>query len=607
MPEMSASSRNYLPHKVNREIRADGSVVLTSGHALPETVDNTGKWLERWASDAPQRTFLAERSGEGWREETYASVLDKVKVLAGSLLDLGLSSDKPILIISGNGVDHGILALAGQYVGIASMPIAEQYALIPQAHDRLKYAVDLVKPGLIYAVDGERYGAALALEELSGIPKLVSINPGKGHLVFEDLLKSGQGGDIASERNAVGPDTIAKLLLTSGSTSLPKAVETTHRMLVVNQAQINTYLPFLKDKPPRIVDWLPWNHVFGGSHNFNMMLANGGSLYIDDGKPVKGLFQRSLENLSRVAGTLAFNVPVGFAMLLEAMRKDDGLRERYFADLDMIFYAGASLPQDVWKGLEELAIKTSGQVPLLTSSWGLTETAPACTLQHQPPQSSGVIGVPVPGVIAKLLPLEGERWEIRVKGPSIFRRYFNDPAKTEEAFDEEGYFKPGDAVKFVDETAPEKGLRFDGRIAEDFKLMTGIWVKASQLRLDALAALAPFAADVIITGEGMNEIGMMIFPNRDAIAAAGFEMRDDGALCRAAGLEEEIASRITDMNAGSGSSNRITRAVLLSEPPSLADGEMTAKGNLNFRAVLKRRPDVFGRLYNEADSAVISV
>ncbi len=607
MTGMSANSRNYLPHKVNREIRADGAVILTSGHALPEAVENTGKWLEQWAKVAPARTFLAERSGEGWREENYSGVLEKVRALAASLLALGLSSEKPVLIISGNGVDHGILSLASQYVGIASMPLAEQYALIPQAHDRLKYAADLVKPGLIYAVDGERYGAALALEELSGIPKLVSVNPGNGHLVFDDMLKNGQGIDIDAARSAVVPDTIAKLLLTSGSTSLPKAVETTHRMLTVNQAQINTYLPFLKDKPPRILDWLPWNHVFGGSHNFNMMLANGGGLYIDDGKPVKGLFQRSLENLSQVTGTLAFNVPVGFAMLLDAMRRDDGLRERYFTDLDMIFYAGASLPQDVWKGLEELAIKTSGQVPLLTSSWGLTETAPACTLQHQPPQSSGVIGVPVPGVSAKLLPLEGGRWEIRVKGPSIFTRYFNDPAKTDEAFDEEGYFKPGDAVKFVDDAAPEKGLRFDGRIAEDFKLMTGIWVKASQLRLDALAALAPFVADVIITGEGMNEIGMMIFPNRDAIGEAGFELSDDAMFCRAEGLEGEIASRIAKMNSGSGTSNRITRVVLLSEPPSLADGEMTAKGNLNFRAVLKRRPDAFERLYNDAESAVIRV
>ena len=597
--------KTYLPHKVKREDRPGGEIILTSGHDLPEPASNTGQWLHQWAHNAPGRVFLAERSGDGWREESYAEVLEMVRGIAASLVAMGLSERKPVLIISGNGVDHGILALATQYVGIPSMPVAEQYALIPQAHDRLRHACQLIRPGLVYAVDGEKYAGALALEEFAGIPKLVSVNPDKGHLVFSELAKGAAGVDVDPERARVGPDTIAKMLLTSGSTSLPKAVETTQRMLTVNQAQIAAYLPFLSEKPPLIVDWLPWNHVFGGSHNFNMMLANGGSLYIDDGKPVRGLFERSLENLKMMAGTLAFNVPAGFSMLLDAMQRDDELRKRYFADLDMVFYAGASLPQNVWKGLEEMALKTSGQIPLLTSSWGLTETAPACTLQHQPPESSGVIGVPVPGIEAKLLPLEGERWEIRVKGPSVFKRYFNDPGKTGEAFDDEGFFKPGDAVKFVDVNAPEKGLRFDGRIAEDFKLMTGIWVKASQLRLDALAALAPFAADVIIAGEGRNEIGMMIFPNRDAIAENGFQLSDEGSLCQAKELGDEIASRIEKMNKGSGSSNRITRAVLLREPPSLADGEITAKGNLNFRAVLKRRQDAFDRLYDDGDEALI--
>ena len=288
---------------------------------------------------------------------------------------------------------------------------------------------------------------------------------------------------------------------------------TTHRMMCTNQVQLADAMPFLRARPPRIVDWLPWNHVFGGSHNFNMMLANGGSLYIDDGKPVKGLFERTVENLSLITGTLCFNVPVGFSMLLGALRKDAGLRQRFFEDLDMIFYAGASLPQDIWQGFEHMAVETKGEVPLITSSWGLTETAPAMMLQHEPTENSGVVGVPLNGVTAKLIPDGEMRCEVRVKGPNLMPGYFEAPEKTAEAFDDEGFFITGDAMRFVDPEDINKGMKFDGRISEDFKLLTGTWVRAAQLRIDILAALSPLASDLVVTGADKSEIGVMIFPN----------------------------------------------------------------------------------------------
>ncbi len=363
-------------------------------------------------------------------------------------------------------------------------------------------------------------------------------------------------------------------------------------------------LPFLGQRRPRIVDWLPWNHVFGGSHNFNMMLANGGSLYIDGGKPVAGLVDKTIENLRMVAGTLAFNVPIGFAMVRDAMRSDEELRRRYFEDLDMLFYAGASLPQDVWSDLEAMAREVRGDVPLFTTSWGMTETAPACIIQHELTAMSGVIGVPVPGVTIKLVPDEGERFELRAKGPNVTPGYFDNPAATAQAFDEEGFLRTGDAVKFVDPADMAKGMRFDGRISEDFKLMTGIWVRAANLRLELMGALKDIAADVIVTGADRREVGVMIFPSPGARSRT--DVREiDGALFSAS-LAAEISAALRNLPAH-GSSGKIARALILSDPPSIADGEITAKGNLNFRKLLDRRANLLARLYDNADPATILV
>jgi feruloyl-CoA synthase len=359
---------------------------------------------------------------------------------------------------------------------------------------------------------------------------------------------------------------------------------------------------------PRIVDWLPWNHVFGGSHNFNMMLANGGTLYIDDGKPVKGLIDRTLENLSMVTGTMAFNVPVGFGFLIEAFGKDADLKRRFFEDLDMVFYAGASLPQKMWQALEEMAMEVKGEVPLMTSSWGLTETAPAAMFQQEPTDSAGRIGVPMAGVELKLIPDADMRCEVRVKGPSVMTGYFNNLAKTAEAFDEDGFFITGDAMQFVEPGNPDKGMKFDGRISEDFKLNTGTWVRAAQLRLDLLALLGPLAADLVITGADRHQIGVMIFPNMAELEKEGFGTEaTDGALTNRLLLGEihrRLAERAREV---SGSSVHVGRAMVLAEPPNMGEGEMTAKGNLNYRRVLDRRKALLERLYSDGDPAVTTV
>lgn len=601
---MKRTSR-FIPHAVLRERRPDGSILLRSAHGLGPVANRTGDWVHRWAERAPDRVFLAERSGAGWREETYAATLQKVRAIAASLLARGMGPDTRILIMSGNGVDHGLLSLAAQYAGIPTVPVAEQYSLIHGAHGRLRHAIDLVRPAMAYVVDADQYAEALALDALDGI-EIVASRPGQAKVTaFEDLLKGDASVDVDAAFAAVTPDTVAKILMTSGSTSNPKGVLTTHRMMCVNQTQIADALPFLRQRPPRIVDWLPWNHVFGGSHNFNMMLANGGSFYIDDGKPVKGLFERTIENLSMVTGTLSFNVPVGFEMQLDAMRRDEGLRRRYFENLELVFYAGASMPQHVWQGLEEMAMEVKGEIPLMTSSWGMTETAPATIMQHEPIDRSGVVGVPMTGVTVKLLPDDDMRCEVRVKGPNIMPGYFEDDEKTREAFDDEGFLITGDAMVFVDPAVPARGMRFDGRISEDFKLLTGTWVRAAGLRADLLACLAPLASDLVITGQDRNEIGALVFPNREALAEAGFDLEEqDGALTCPL-LLSDIHRRLAE-RAGriSGSSSRIGRALVLGEPPSLTDGEITAKGNLNPRKVQTRRSALLERLYDDADAAV---
>lgn len=593
-----------IPHDVRQDVRPDGSLLLTSGVPLGPTVQNTGRWLHHWAGSAPSRIFLAERDGAGWREETYAASLQKVQNVAQALLARGMSAQTPILVLSGNSIDHGILALAAQYVGIPVVALAEQYALIRAANDRLIDAIEMVRPAMAYVADAGRFADAIGLAELAGIEIVASVTEGAPGKVtgFSELLRGDGSVDLAAAHALVGPETVAKVIMTSGSTSKPKGVLTTHGMLCVNQAQMASVLPVLTARPPVILDWLPWNHVFGGSHNFNMMLAHGGSLYIDDGKPTKNDAGRMLENHSMVTGTLALNVPVGFSLLLDAMRKDEALRRRFFGDLDLMFYAAASLPAEVWDGLEQMATEVRGDVPMMVSSWGMSETAPASIMVHENVGRAGVIGVPLPEVRVKLLPLEDERYELRVAGPNVMRGYFKDPVKTRESFDNEGFLITGDAVRLRDKDDPNAGLIFDGRTSEDFKLLTGTWVRAANLRLSILGLLDGLVQDVVVTGQDKSDIGLLIFPLQEAL-----EDTDDEPVLDAPGLATEIAQRLGEAASTSGSSMRIARALLMAEPPSVADAEITPKGSLNPRKILTRRAALFERLYSADDPAVIRI
>ncbi|NUB45493.1 feruloyl-CoA synthase [Fertoebacter nigrum] len=587
---------SYTPHRVIREDRADGSILLRSGHDLGPVARNTGDWLHHWAAAAPDRVFVAERSGEGWREEAFAATLAQVQAIGAVLVGRGLGPDTPIVMLSGNGVDHLLLSLAAQYVGVPVVPLAEQYALIPEAYGRLIYVVDKVRPAMAYVTDAALYAGALALPQLHGMEVVASVPGGAAVTPFADLLRGDGGVDLAAAHARVGPDTLAKILFTSGSTSDPKGVLTTHGMMCANQAQMAAAMPFLSARPPKILDWLPWNHVFGGSHNVNMMLCHGGSLYIDDGKPTKAGFAASLRNLREHPGSLSFNVPVGFAMLVAAMEADAGLRRAYFGGLDLIFYAGASLPQDVWEKLERFAMAEQGRLPLMASSWGMTETAPAAIMVHEPIGRSGVVGVPLPGVTVKLLPDADMRCELRVTGPNVMAGYYADPVKSAEAFDDEGFLVTGDALKFLDPGDAARGLVFDGRVSEDFKLMTGTWVQAGALRLEALAALAGVVQDVVICGHDRGEVGLLVFP----LAGHGQADGDD--------LRQVLRQRLAPLaRQATGSARCIARALVLAEPPRLDLHEVTDKGSLNIRRILTRRADMVDRLYDNDDPAVIRV
>ena len=591
---------NLRPHSIVRGDRADGSILLRSGYDLGPVAATTSDWVQHWAVATPNRTFLAERSGAGWRTISYGETWQRLRAIAAGLLEMDLGPEAPLMILSGNSIDHGLVSLAAHHVGIPTVPVAEQYALIPEAHSRLQYVDNLVSPGAVFAADPEPYGSAIAL---LGRPA-ISSGGGGGTTALDDLTGA---ADVEAAHAGVGPDTTAKILMTSGSTSDPKGVVTTQRMMTVNQAQIAACMPFLGTRPPVLVDWLPWNHTFGGSHNFNMVLANGGTLYIDDGKPLPHLFPRTLENLRLVSGTISFNVPVGFSQLVNALREDRALRRAYFAKLDMIFYAGSSLPQNTWAALEDLAMQELGRLPLITTSWGLTETAPAAITQYTPAKGAGIIGVPLPGVMVKLTD-EGEgRYAASVKGENVFPAYHRNPGKTAAAFDAEGYFVTGDAMSFVDATDMSQGLRFEGRLSENFKLTNGTWVQAASLRLELLSLLAPLAQDVVICGAGRDALAILIVPNLAAFDVAEMALDLANPLAVSQRAFAALAKRLQPAAAvARGSAKRITKCAILSYPPSLALGEVTAKGNINYSKLLEARAVLVDRLYSD-DPAVLNL
>jgi feruloyl-CoA synthase len=581
----------------------DGTILMRSPEPLGPYPDKLTERIVYWAERAPGRIFMAQRDAKGeWRRLTYAGLLRNVRAIGQALLDRKLSAERPVAILSDNDLEHVQLALAAQYVGVPSAAISPAYALVSSDHAKLKHVLGLLKPGLVFANDGARYAAALNAAVPADVEIVVTVNPISGRAVtgFDALLTSQPSDAVERAHAAVTPDTVAKFLFTSGSTGMPKGVINTQRMLCSNQQMIVQSLPVFGEEPPVFIDWLPWNHTFGGNHNIGITLYNGGSLYIDDGKPVPALIERTVRNLREIAPTVYFNVPKGFEMLVPYLREDRALRETFFSNLKMIFFSGAALPQHVWTALEDLAVETIGvRIPII-SGLGSTETAPFALCANWPVDRSGIIGLPVPGLELKLVP-SGQKLEVRVRGPNITPGYWRMPEISAKSFDEEGYYKMGDAARFIDIEKPEKGLMFDGRISEDFKLTSGTWVSVGPLRGRFIAHFAPFVRDVVIAGHDRDELAGLVIVDLDNCRALCPDLPADAGITqivhdprvrlRFAELLESFARQAT------GSSTRMERIVLLDEMPSLDVGEVTDKGSINQRAVLDHRAALVADLY----------
>ena len=584
---------------------SDGGVVLRSPQSIGDYPESQSAWLIKWASKTPNSIFLADRSiGEsGWRRITYQEFLTQIASVAQALLNRGLSVERPVAILSDNSIDNALLLYGAMHVGIPVVPISPAYSLMSDDFGKLKHILEVTNPGLVYVSNGKKFAKALKNINFDGTEVVVSSNAPAGidSTDFEELLAVIPTTEVETNKKKVGPDTIAKILFTSGSTGLPKGVINTQRMLCSNQQAIAQVWTFLEEKPPITLDWLPWNHTFGGNHNLNMILRNGGTMYIDGGKPAPGIIEQTVANLREVSPTIYFNVPRGYDMLIPYFEKDAELRKVFFKDLDVIFYAAAALTQSSWEKLEILSEKTIGKRVFMLAGWGATETAPDCTQVYWPISKAGVIGLPIPATEIKLVPNE-EKLEIRVRGPNVMPGYYKDPVLTKEVFDEEGYYCIGDSAKLEDTLDPRKGIVFDGRVAENFKLSTGTWVSVGNLRTAIVASADNVIQDVVVTGHDRDEIGILVFPNVQGCRSLCPDLSIDAqidVLVESKNVRAALESGLSAHNEkNKGSSMRVARARFLIEPPNIDANEITDKGYINQRAVLQRREELVIQLYS---------
>ncbi len=603
----------YAPPKILCEPFPDGGLLLRSATPLAPYEPSLMRLFRAAVETAPARCFLAERDESGgWRKLSYEDARRTVDSIAQALLDRGLGAERPVMILSGNAIDHALLMLACFTAGVPVAPISVAYSLQSQDHAKLEHIASLLAPGLVYVADTAPFAKALGALDLDGAEIVASRNGANlpGVTAFEDLAHSRPGGAVEQAVAATGASTIAKILFTSGSTGLPKGVVNTHGMLTANQQSLAQVWPFLAEQPLVLVDWLPWNHTFGGNHNFNLVLRHAGTLYIDGGKPLPGLVEQTARNLAAVSPTVYFNVPAGYAALLPFLERDEALARSFFAGLRLIFYAGAALPQDLWERLEEAAIRATGQRIPMTSSWGSTETSPLATAAHFLIERAGVIGVPVPGVELKLVSSAG-KLEARVRGPNVTPGYWKRSDLTAEAFDEDGFYRIGDAVRLADPDDPAKGIVFDGRLAEEFKLTTGTWVPVGELRVGVLAAASPVLQDAIVAGENRDFIGLLAWLNAGGCQQViGSEAPQDLAqLAVHPRVRAHVRDAIARWNAkATGASHRIERVLLLPDAPSIDANEITDKGYINQRLALERRSADVERLFAAApDLEVIRI
>jgi feruloyl-CoA synthase len=567
--------------------------------------------LVRGAERHPERTLVARRGADGgWIRLSYADVLMRARRIGQALLDRGLSAERPLAILSGNDLEHFQLALGAMYAGIPYAPLSPAYSLVATDYGKLQELIAQLTPGAVYATDGDAFGPALR----AVLPDDAELILGRGSMEgrdasrFDTLLEAAPGS-VDAANAGVGPGTIAKFLFTSGSTKKPKAVITTHRMLCSNQQMLLQTFPFCADEPPVLVDWLPWNHTFGGSHNVGIALYNGGTIYLDDGKPTPRDFKATLRNLKEIAPTIYFNVPRGWELLTEALEQDAQLRDNFFSRVRLFFCAGAGLSQAAWDRLDAIAVAHCGESIRIMTGLGMTETAPSCTFGTGDIVRAGYVGVPAPGCEVKLVP-HGDKMEARFRGPHVTPGYWRAPLLTAEAFDEQGYYRTGDALRFADDAHPELGFMFDGRIAEDFKLGSGTFVSVGPLRARVVSQGAPYVLDAVVTGIDRDAIGLLLFPRiENCHALAGLPPQAGAAeVLASAPVRDYFRQLLGRLNAGAGgSSMRIAFLLLQEEPPSIDHRELTDKGSINQAAVLARRAAMVAAMHEgRAEQAILA-
>ncbi len=560
--------------------------------------------LRHWADETPERSFLADRvDGGDWRHSSYAQTLEKARAIAQFILDRDLSAERPIVVLSGNSMEHALVGLGAMMAGVPYAPVSPAYSLISKDHAKLKHIFDLLTPGLVFTGEGAPFEPALADVMKPDIDLVVARNPAPGFpsTSFDAMIATPATDAVEAADAAVTGDTIAKFLFTSGSTGLPKAVINTQRMLCANQVMIGHALAFLNDEPPIFVDWLPWNHTAGGNHNFGIVLHHGGTLYVDDGTPTPGGIAKTVRNLTEIAPTIYFNVPKGYEMLVEHLGQNEALRANFFSRVKLMQYAGAGLGQHVLDSLEEQAVAAVGEKIMMITGYGSTETAPFALSPTWPLEQAGEIGLPAAGLELKLVPNE-EKLELRLRGPSVTPGYWRMPEQTTGSFDEEGFYRIGDALKFVDEDDVDRGFRFDGRVSEDFKLSTGTWVNMAGVRAALVKAFAPYVRDAVLTGLNLDHIGALLLLDVDAARRIAPELAgaDEATIARHAAVRKLFADRLIQLaKQSTGSSNRVERAIILEEPPSIDAHEVTDKGSINQRAVIANRPGLVEDLYAE--------